>query len=94
MAVLDAPPLSVTVSDAAYVPATSRRAWASAPVATEPSPNDHAHDFTQFRQVTRPEPSKLTVSGATPVVGVTEMTTAGDRLPTAPRTSQQVMSAS
>ena len=77
MAVLDAPPLSVTVSDAVKVPGSGTGDVVTGPVPTAPSPNDHAHDVTVPSGSVDPEPSKVTVSGAVPLEGVADMTAVG-----------------
>ena len=82
VAVLEAPPLSVTVSDTAKVPAVVYMCVVAGPVPKVPSPNDQAHDATEPSGSVDVDPSKLTLSGATPVEGVIVMTAVGGRLPT------------
>ena len=88
-AVLEAPPLSVTVSDAVYVPGFEYRCVVTGPVPKAPSPNDHAHEVTVPLGLTDPEPSNVTRRGATPVDGVADMTAV-----VVPETWKQVMNAS
>jgi hypothetical protein len=89
VAMLDAPVLSVTVRDAAYVPGSMYRCVIRGPVPKAPSPNDHVHEAIVPLGVVDPEPSNDTRRGATPVEGAADMTAL-----TAPDTRQQVMNAS
>ena len=78
--VLDAPLLSVTVREAVQVPGVVYTWVATGPVPLAPSPKDQAHEVTVPSESVDPEPSKDTVRGAAPVVGVADMTAVGGKL--------------
>jgi hypothetical protein len=94
VAVPDAPPLSVTVRVAAWVPGVEYTCVVWAPVPEAPSPNDHAHDVTVPSGSVDADPLKLTARGATPVVGVADRTAVGGRLTATADGRQHVMRAS
>jgi hypothetical protein len=76
-AVFVAPPLSVTVNLAVYVPGVEYTWAVVTPVPTVPSPNAQFQERRKPSMSYEPDPSKFTVRGAVPDEGVAVMTATG-----------------